>query len=49
MQVKNTFKGNKEIVKQGIEDLGMANAKYNQSNMQETKLYNLKMAPKYII
>ena len=44
-----TFKEDNEIVQQGFEAPRMANPKDNQILMKESKLYNLKMAPKFII
>lgn len=38
MQVKKTFKENKEIVKQGFEAPKMANPNKNQSPMKETNI-----------
>jgi len=38
MQVKKTSKGNKEIVQEGSEALGMAKSKDTQSYMKETKI-----------
>ena len=49
MQVKKTFKGNKEIVQEGYEAPRMANPKKNQSPTKETKLQKLKMTSNFII
>ena len=49
MQVKKTFKGNKEIIQEGYETPGMAKTNKIQSPMKETKLSKLKMSPKIII
>ena len=38
MQVKNTFKENKEIVQEGFKASGMVKPKENQSPMNDTKL-----------
>ena len=38
MEVKKTFKGNKEIVQEGSEAPGMAKPKETQSPVKETKL-----------
>ena len=47
MQVKKTFKGNKEIVQEGSEAPGMAKPKDAQGRMKETKLHCLNQS-KYI-
>jgi len=49
MQVKKTFKGNKEILQEGFEAPRMAKPKETQSPMNKTNLYKLNMAPKFII
>ena len=38
MQVKNTFKGNKEIVQEGSKAPGMSKPRENQIPMKETKI-----------
>ena len=49
MQMKNTFKGNKEIVQEGFEAPGMAKPKETQITMKETNIQKLKMVPNFII
>ena len=49
MQVKKTFKGNKEIVQEGYEAPCMENSKEYQSPMKKNNTQKLKMAPKFTI
>ena len=49
MQVKRTFKGDKEIVKEDSKAPGMENPKETQVPMKETKIQKPKMAPNFII
>ena len=38
MQVKKTFKGNKEIIQEGSKALGMAKPKETQRHMEENNI-----------